>query len=67
MSKEEAIKKLYEGDKVTHKMFCNDEFVYMKDGDIHNMYDENGTVLISFWQFRQSAVWQKGWSVFTGI
>lgn len=42
MTKQEAIQALKEGHKVRHKLFSNDEYLYMENGEL---YDEVCTYL----------------------
>lgn len=63
MNKESVIQSMKDDNKVTHKMFCSDEFVYMKDSII---YDENDYTMHDFWGLRTDAIWEKGWSIFLG-
>ena len=62
MSKAEAIQAMHNGKKVTHYNFSDNEFIYMKDGEI---YDENGYSMHGeFWKWRQGECWEKDWSLY---
>jgi len=62
MTKQEAIEAMQQGKKVTHYLFTDEEFIYMKNGEIH---DENGYNLQSeFWMWRHSKEWLTGWSIY---
>ena len=69
MTKNEAILQMQNGHRVTHYLFSDDEYIYMKDGHIH---DENNYLLeckdskgnkIDFWTDRQDDSWNDGWIV----
>ena len=71
MNKIEAIEAMKQGHKVTHEWFSNDEYIYMKNGEI---YDENdykmscigaNNQLITFWTDRTHSSWiEGGWSIY---
>lgn len=62
MTKQEAIAAMLEGKKITHYYFSKDEFIYLKNGKIH---DEKGYNIDSeFWMWRHSKDWQTDWSIY---
>ena len=63
MTKEEAIKAMSEGKKVTHWCFSINEWMTMKDGMIAL---EDGVVCPpkEFWQWRTDTVWNDGYEIF---
>ena len=62
MTKREAQKALVEGQKIKHQYFADGEFVYSVDNEI---FDESGFKQNFFWQLRQCAQWNSGWSICT--
>lgn len=65
MTREEVKSALNSGKKVSHHLFGDAEFVYMKDGRI---FDELGCEHTSiFWQIRGGNVWDDGWKIYNGI
>lgn len=69
MTKNEAILQMKNGHRVKHYLFSDDEFIYMKDGSIH---DESGYLMeckdahgndIDFWTDRTDEQWLDGWIV----
>lgn len=63
MNKDEAIKSMREGNKLTHIYFTPDEWI--KESG-HRYEFEDGCVcgFSAFWFHRQENSWQNGWSVF---
>lgn len=61
MTKKEAIAAMQEGKKVMHRFFLNDEFIYLKNGKIHDERDYN--INSEFWFLRQDANWQIDWII----
>lgn len=63
MTKQEAIIKMKQGEKLTHTHFTPDEFITMKDGKI---IDENEYELDfnEFWKYRTHIEWEDGWLIF---
>lgn len=62
MTKEEAIIALGEGNKVRHRYFTYDEYVYVGEGNY--LYDECGNVRgEDFWDVRDGIHWSDGWSI----
>lgn len=61
MNKTEAKIMLNAGCILTHSSFSDDEFIYLKNGEIH---DENGYNLNSeFWAIRFEECWNSGWEI----
>lgn len=61
MTKQEAKIALQAGCILTHSYFTDDEFIYLKDGKIH---DENGyNIDAEFWALRWDEAWQTGWEI----
>ena len=60
MTKQEAIQAMEHGHKVKHKLFMPHEYIYLKDGSIH---DEDDMPLYGFWQYRISNCWNKDWYI----
>lgn len=61
MTKQEAKIALAAGCILTHSYFTDDEFIYLKDGKIH---DEKGYNIDSeFWALRWDEAWQTGWEI----
>lgn len=61
LTKEEAIEALEKGKKLTHNLFSDDEFIYLKNGDIH---DENGyNIQSEFWKWRTAEAFLTDWSI----
>lgn len=63
MNKEEAIRAMQEGKKVTHTLFFPNEWMTMKDGLIHL---EDGVICRPdyYWFSRRGAIWNDGYSLF---
>lgn len=63
LSKQEAIKAMQEGKKVTHRYFTPEEYVYMKDGE---MFFEDGVSCSSmeFWSLKTDTAWETDWVIF---
>jgi hypothetical protein len=62
MTKNEALKAMKEGHKVTHRFFTSEEFVQLdKQGRI---IDESGYILTSFWNYRPDECWNTDWSIY---
>jgi hypothetical protein len=57
MTKKEAIAAMQEGDKVTHRYFSSDEYIYFKDGRI---WTEEGYSISPdlFWADRTNNAWE---------
>ena len=63
MNKEEAIKAMQEGKKITHTSFTDEEWMTMKDGKI---LTEEGYLhpWVDFWYWRQEPIWEKNYSLY---
>ncbi len=61
MTKYEAIQALRKGEKITHRYFSSDEFIYMKDGTLR---DENDYNMSEFWQLRSATEWNDGYEIY---
>jgi hypothetical protein len=57
MTREEAIKELEKGNKLRHKYFMSDEYIYMKDEVI---YTEDDYVLDTFYSLD---TFKDGWEI----
>ena len=69
MTATEALLALYEGKKVTHRFFTDDEWLRMENHDIYTEEGYNmGTVYDDFWQRRGGPMgdgsWSTGWSIY---
>ena len=63
MNKEEAIKAMQEGKKVTHRSFTDEEWMTMKDGKI--LTEEGYThPFEEFWFWRKDPGWEKDYSLY---
>ena len=62
MDREKAFVSMMNGDKVTHRLFSNKEYLYL-DGSI--IRDENGYNFIEGWNLRKDGVWSEGWEVYS--
>lgn len=69
MTRDEALQAMIDGEKVTHRFFSSDEYIYMK---AQNIFTEDGydcgTVNQSFWISRGSRsgddMWLEDWSIY---
>ena len=63
MTKEEAIKAMQDGEKVTHRYFSSNEWMSMHDGLI---VLEDGAMCApyEFWRWRTDPVWNNGYDLF---
>ena len=69
MTREEALQAMIDGEKVTHRFFTSDEYIYMKAQDIFTEEGYNmGTVHDEFWWIRGdrpgSEMWLDDWEIF---
>lgn len=69
MTATEALLALYEGRKVTHRFFTDEEYICMKNHDIYTEEGYNmGTVYDEFWQSRGGPEgddsWATGWEIY---
>lgn len=64
MTKEEAIFAMENGEKVTHRVFLPEEYIYMSSGEL---YDEDGRHLYQhhFWQQRKGELWDTHWEIWS--
>ena len=63
MTATEALLAMYEGKKLTHRFFTDDEYIYMKNHDIYTEDGYNmGTVFEDFWQSRGGPLGDDSWS-----
>lgn len=64
MTKQEAIFAMIRGEKVTHRYFTSDEYIYMNRQEI---YSEDGVNHgVTFWHYRQGEEWKKDWQIYIG-
>ena len=63
MTKEEAIKAMKQGQRVTHKYFSPNEWVTInKSGEY--LFEDGYTISEQqFWKLRSSNEWETGWSI----
>lgn len=57
MTKTEAIQAMYQGNKVTHRYFCADEYITINNDKIvtEEGYEFNQA---QFWRFREHESWE---------
>ncbi len=60
MTKDEALKAMKQGKKVSHMYFSADEYIHIVDGQ---MYAEDGCRFEEGWAIRTESVWQDGWRI----
>lgn len=59
MTKEQAIEAMVNGYRVTHNYFLDEEYIFMKDGEI---YSEDGVCHGGqFWDLKSGEEWSNGW------
>lgn len=63
MSKDEAIKEMQKGNKITHEHFSSNEWMTMKDGKIL-LEDGVRCDPYEFWRWRTFPSWDNGYSLF---
>ncbi len=63
MTKAEAVQSMHEGYKVQHKYFGQDEYIYMKDGEIH--CEKGYNIDSEFWILRTEKHWESDWELYT--
>ena len=66
MTKDEVLKALSEGKKVTHAHFTGNEWLRVID-DGYEFEDGVQCAEADFWHFRTDWSWQKDWSIFNDI
>lgn len=65
MNKKEAIQTVDEGQKVTHKLFSEDEYICRLNDDL---CDENNLLLgEEFWNLRTHDTWDDGWELYSKL
>jgi len=66
MTKEEVIKALDNGEKVTHSTFIPDEFIQLYPNNSTFYEDENKNLISKnqFWKYRTKIIWNNNWSIF---
>lgn len=64
MSIEEAKKELEKGNKITHIYFLPEEYVYFKDGFVHDENDVNIGTVEQFFQIRYEPGFLSGWIIY---
>jgi len=64
MSREEAIQAMKQGERITHRYFSDDEFIYMDDP--LEIKDESGYAFPAwlFWSHRNTEQWNDGFDLF---
>lgn len=62
LTKQEAIKALEDGHKLSHRFFQPHEYIYLKDNKIF-MEDDYSIDIETFWQDRNSLMWNKDWYI----
>ena len=61
MTKEDALKVLEFGHKITHRLFVDGEYLYRKDD---TTYTEDGfPVMDEFWEIRDTPIWETDWCI----
>lgn len=63
MTKEEAIKAMSEGKKVTHRHFLDSEWITM-NGNWFLFEDGVTCSQYEFWKWREDESWKDGWEIF---
>lgn len=66
MNKEDAIKALRSGKKISHKYFSSDEYIEQKEGFY---YDEKGYQIDieSFWYYRRNDGFEDGFEIYESL
>ena len=64
MTKDDAIKAMQAGEKVTHNHFTPDEWMRINNVGRYEFEDNATCTASSFWEFRPDDSWQCGWKVF---
>lgn len=65
MNAREAVLKMMEGEKLTHKWFTLEEWATIKNGLIL-FEDGNQCEEEKFWAIRTHKSWQEGWTIWNG-
>lgn len=63
MTKEEAIKAMLSGAKITHKYFKAHEWITMEGNNTILTEEGHAISTLLFWKYRQSESWEKGYSI----
>lgn len=63
MTKGQALIAMKLGHKVSHVYFSDEEYLYIKDGD---MYSEEGYNFEEGWRIRTEKCFNKGWRIYNG-
>jgi hypothetical protein len=63
MLKEEAIKLMKQGVKITHSTFSDDECMTIENGKIL-FEDDCKCPIDEFWDYRKEECWEDGYSIF---
>lgn len=61
MTKQEALKAMETGYKVSHRYFSDDEYILMKNGE---MFTEDGYYFEDEFKRRTEKIWQTGWRIY---
>lgn len=66
MTKEDAIKAMTEGKKVSHRYFTSDEYVFINAKGFYEF--EDGVTISSgeFWMFRAHESYNSDWEIYKG-
>ncbi len=63
MSKDEAIREMMAGNKVTHRYFSDHEFIRMEGGIIY-LTEGYPVHPVDFWKLRSDKTWLEDWELF---
>ena len=66
MTKQDALKALEDGLKITHRYFSNDEYIKKEDNDFYKDEQNCYLPINEFWNMRQGKNWDDGYSIFSG-
>lgn len=67
MTRGEAVVAMIDNHKVTHRHMSDDEYIYLKDGQI---FSEDGACHGDIWDFfaiRRDISWKTDWSIFSAM
>ena len=64
MTKEEAIKKLEEGFRLTHYYFSNYEWMILYNNHSYQFEDDTIIDINRFWKLRQNGGWNINWEIY---
>jgi hypothetical protein len=62
MTRDEALKELKSGKKITHTYFTSDEYLFQRADVIFT--EEGYEVTPEFWDLRSSKSWDEGWEIY---